>query len=62
MPTATARRSLDLGREGFTVLSAELRALLEDDLVRLEEDLEAAGAPWTPGRRVSGTRPVRVPH
>lgn len=51
-PTGTARRSLELGREGFTALSAELRTLLDTDLVRLEEALEAAGAPWTPGRRV----------
>jgi len=53
MPTATARRSLELGREGFTALSGDLRELLDGDLVRLEADLEAAGAPWTPGRRVS---------
>jgi hypothetical protein len=53
-PTVTARRSLELGREGFAVLAEELRTLLEGDLARLEQDLEAAGAPWTPGRRVSG--------
>jgi len=50
----TARRSLELGRAGFAVLAEELRTLLEGDLARLEQDLEAAGAPWTPGRRVSG--------
>ena len=27
-----------------------LRALVEVDLVKLEKDMEAAGAPWTPGR------------
>ena len=53
-PTATARGSLELGRAGFTALSGELRVLLDNDLVQLEEDLEAAGAPWTPGRRASG--------
>jgi len=53
-PTVTARRSLELGRAGFAVLAEELRTLLEGDLARLEQDLEAAGAPWTPGRRVSG--------
>jgi photosystem II stability/assembly factor-like uncharacterized protein len=28
----------------------KLRALVEVDLVKLEKDMEAAGAPWTPGR------------
>jgi len=27
-----------------------LRQLIEVDLTRLEKQLEAAGAPWTPGR------------
>ncbi|HSG06784.1 MAG TPA: hypothetical protein VLA36_00400 [Longimicrobiales bacterium] len=53
-PTATARASLELGRAGFIALSGELRALLDDDLAQLEKDLEAAGAPWTPGRKRSG--------
>jgi hypothetical protein len=29
---------------------AKLRTLAEVDLVKLEKDMEAAGAPWTPGR------------
>jgi hypothetical protein len=29
---------------------AKLRTLVEGDLVKLEKALEAAGAPWTPGR------------
>jgi len=29
-----------------------LRKLVEGDLVALEEKLEAAGAPWTPGRAI----------
>ena len=27
-----------------------LRPLIEGDLARLEKAMEAAGAPWTPGR------------
>jgi hypothetical protein len=27
-----------------------LRQLIESDLQRLEKQMEAAGAPWTPGR------------
>jgi hypothetical protein len=29
---------------------SQLRQLIEVDLARLEKQLEAAGAPWTPGR------------
>jgi hypothetical protein len=29
---------------------ADLHALIETDLVRLEHAADAAGAPWTPGR------------
>jgi photosystem II stability/assembly factor-like uncharacterized protein len=43
--------------DDYTVAAAEfseelgkLRALVEVDLVKLEKDMEAAGAPWTPGR------------
>ena len=34
----------------FAELLAALRVLIKEDLVRLESKLEAAGAPWTPGR------------
>jgi hypothetical protein len=30
----------------------EIRQLVEEDLTALEAKLDAAGAPWTPGRRV----------
>jgi hypothetical protein len=36
----------------FGELSADLLTLLETDLPRLEAELEAAGAPWTPGRKL----------
>ena len=52
-PTATQRSSLELASEGFEMLSGELSELIEVDLARLEADLAAAGAPWTPGRRLS---------
>ncbi len=51
-PTATQRRSLEIARDGFADLSRDLAALIEDDIPRLEADLAAAGAPWTPGRRL----------
>lgn len=37
------------GRE-FQQTLAQLKALMEGDLTRLEKAMEAAGAPWTPGR------------
>ena len=51
-PTETQRGSLEIARGGFERVSVALGALLEEALPALEADLEAAGAPWTPGRRV----------
>ncbi len=51
-PTETQRRNLEIAEDEFTTLSRELRALLDGELADLESDLEAAGAPWTPGRRL----------
>ena len=53
-PSATQRRDMEIARSEFAELSRELAALIEGDLIRLEEALEAAGAPWTPGRRLGG--------
>ncbi len=49
-PTQTQRTSLDIAREALEQTTADLHALLTGDLARLERDMEAAGAPWTPGR------------
>jgi photosystem II stability/assembly factor-like uncharacterized protein len=51
-PTATHRKSYDIASQQFAALAGELKQLIETDLVALEADLEAAGAPWTPGRGV----------
>jgi photosystem II stability/assembly factor-like uncharacterized protein len=51
MPTATQRRDVEIATAEFEGLARELTALIDGDLARLEADLEAAGAPWTPGRR-----------
>ena len=53
-PTATQRESLRIAAAEFAGLVGELRTLVDEDLARLEADLEAAGAPWTPGRRIPG--------
>ena len=52
MPTATQRRNIQIARDDFGDFGMELTALLDNDLAQLEADLEAAGAPWTPGRRL----------
>jgi hypothetical protein len=52
MPTATHQRNLEIAREDFAAFRQDLSALVDGDLARLESELEAAGAPWTPGRRI----------
>ena len=51
-PTATQEQSLEVAQSAFAEVSAELATLLETEVPRLEAELEAAGAPWTPGRRL----------
>ena len=51
-PTLTQRTSLRIAADAFAALSTELTALLDGRLGDLEAALEAAGAPWTPGRRL----------
>ncbi len=48
-PTATHRRSLTVASEQLGSFVPKLKALA-DQLKRLEDQAEAAGAPWTPGR------------
>jgi photosystem II stability/assembly factor-like uncharacterized protein len=50
--TGTAKRDYELAAAGFETLLAELRVLVDQDLAKLGDALEAAGAPWTPGRGV----------
>lgn len=50
-PTATQRQSLEIAQRDFGALRPELLEALER-LAELEADLEAAGAPWTRGRRI----------
>ena len=49
-PTQTHRQCYDVAAAQFGPVLGRLRALVEDDLRRLEEDAEALGAPFTPGR------------
>ncbi|MDH3497177.1 MAG: glycosyl hydrolase [Gemmatimonadota bacterium] len=51
-PTQTHRRNYEVAAREFEQLLEPLRQLVEVDLVALGQRLEAAGAPWTPGRGV----------
>jgi hypothetical protein len=53
-PTETQKTNIDIAEREFASFLAEFRSLVEVDLIRLENDLAAAGAPWTPGRRLPG--------
>ncbi len=50
--TGTVKRDYEIAADEFGGLLEELRKLIEVDLKKLEEKMEAAGAPWTPGRGV----------
>jgi photosystem II stability/assembly factor-like uncharacterized protein len=49
-PTQTHIDDYNIAAGEFAEQLSKLHALVEVDLVKLEKDMEAAGAPWTPGR------------
>ena len=49
-PTRTMRDQYRIIGEAFEPVLAKLRKLVEEDLKKLEADMEKAKAPWTPGR------------
>lgn len=49
-PTQTQINQYAAAAQDFETTLAQLRQLIEGDLLRLEKQMEAAGAPWTPGR------------
>ena len=49
-PTSTSRQAYDIAADEFAVVLEQLRQIVDVDLRKLETALEAAGAPWTPGR------------
>ena len=49
-PTSTHIESFKIASQQLSQQLAVLRKLIEVDLAGLEKDMEAAGAPWTPGR------------
>ena len=55
-PTGTNRQAYAVAADAFEKQLATLRTLLDGDLRALEQKLEQAGAPWTPGRVPTWTR------
>jgi len=49
-PTQTDRQSFEIASKELEEIVTRLTFLVEHDLAPLEEALEKAGAPWTPGR------------
>ncbi len=49
-PTQTMRDQYRITGEEFDPILTKLRKLVEEDLKKLEADMENAKAPWTPGR------------
>ncbi|MBI3886518.1 MAG: glycosyl hydrolase [Opitutae bacterium] len=49
-PTGTHQRSYEIAAQEFAPVLEKLKTLVDTDLKDLETKVEAAGAPWTPGR------------
>ena len=49
-PKQTQQNQYAAAAQDFQTVLVQLRQLIDVDLARLEKQLEAAGAPWTPGR------------
>ncbi|MCU0286768.1 MAG: glycosyl hydrolase, partial [Acidobacteria bacterium] len=50
--TATVKRNYEIAAAEYSILEKKLRQLVDVDLKKLEQDMDAAGAPWTPGRDI----------
>ncbi len=51
-PTQTHAEEYAIASQEFASQLAKLKNLIQVDLTKLEREMEAAGAPWTPGRLV----------
>ncbi len=51
-PTGTHKAQYNIVDTEFTAALAELKGVLETDIIQLRGKLDAAGAPWTPGRKI----------
>ena len=51
-PTNTQKEALKLAKRDFEPILAKIKKLYKQDIKQLEEKLDAAGAPYTPGRDI----------
>lgn len=51
-PTSTQQRNIEIAAQELSAAEGDLMSLIDGELAAIEGALEAAGAPWTPGRRV----------
>lgn len=51
-PTGTHERQYDIAREQYESVVGDLKELVEDAIPAINEKLDEAGAPWTPGRKI----------
>jgi hypothetical protein len=51
-PTKTQRRQVEIAREEYEAVYETIVTLVDEELVKLKRALDAAGAPWTPGRGI----------
>jgi hypothetical protein len=49
-PTQTQIGQYNIAAQEFDAVLKQLRQLIEVDVAKIEKAMEAAGAPWTPGR------------
>ncbi len=55
-PTQTQRDALRMAGQDFAPILEKIKGVMNNDLMRLEEKLEKAGAPYTPGRKVDWSK------
>ena len=51
-PTGTHQRQYEIAKEQFEAVVGDLETLVDEDLESLNEKLDDAAAPWTPGRKI----------
>ena len=49
-PTLTHVRSFEIAKEEYMPIKEEIENLMKEDIKKLEDELKAVGAPYTPGR------------
>ena len=57
--TTTHKRNYEIASDALTGILTDLRPLVEVDLVALQQKVESAGGPWTPGSGLPTWPPER---